>query len=153
MWKFHDGAKPHTEGREVNYGKIGLMTVAVSQGLSGMPLVLKRRTHPPLEQYSQLLEPGQPSAQLSKLILLSACKKTMHTVSQLYRTVYIPWLVISYNTLRGKHWLNSDPPNHRGWVSHFTSRANAFLLVRSARSFLSPIFIFFLMPSRMENWN
>ena len=34
-------AKPHTEGREVSYGKIRLTTVAVTQDLlSGMPLVL-----------------------------------------------------------------------------------------------------------------
>ena len=35
-------AKPSTAGRAVSYGKIGLMTVAVTQNLiSGMPLVLK----------------------------------------------------------------------------------------------------------------
>ena len=31
-----------------------------------------------------------------------------------YRTVYIPWLVASYKTHKGKRWLNSNPPNHRG---------------------------------------
>ena len=35
-------AKPHTEGREVSFGKIGLTTVAVTRDLlSGMLLVLK----------------------------------------------------------------------------------------------------------------
>ena len=48
----------------------------------------KKRTHQPLEQYT-LPEPGQPSAQLSKLIRLTACKKAMHAISQWYRTVYI----------------------------------------------------------------
>ena len=39
--KKEEHAKPITEGREVSYGKIGLMTVAVTQDLlSGMPLVL-----------------------------------------------------------------------------------------------------------------
>ena len=34
-------AKPRTKGRRVNYGKIGLTTVAVTHDLlSGMPLVL-----------------------------------------------------------------------------------------------------------------
>ena len=58
--------------------------------LSGMPLVLLRKELICLWN-SILPEPGQPSAQLSKLIHLTACKKTKHTVSQWYRTVYIPW--------------------------------------------------------------
>ena len=63
---------------------------------------------------SILLEPGQPSTQLSELLRLTACKKALHAISQWYRTVYVPWLVASYNTPKGKRWLNSDPPNHRG---------------------------------------
>ena len=59
---------------------------------------------------SILPEPGQPSAQLSKLIRLTTCKKTKHTVSRWYRTVYIPWFVASYDTHKGKRWLNSKPP-------------------------------------------
>ena len=39
---------------------------------------------------SILPEPGQPSAQLSKLIRLTAYKKTKHAVSRWYGTVYIP---------------------------------------------------------------
>ena len=42
---------------------------------------------------SILPEPGQPSAQLPKLIRLNACKKSKHTVSRWYRTVYNPLLV------------------------------------------------------------
>ena len=85
-------AKPRTEGREVSYGKIGLTTVAVTQDLlSGMPLVLKIEF---IRLSSSILpEPGQPSAQMSKLIHLTACKNAMHATSRWYRTVYIPWLV------------------------------------------------------------
>ena len=61
---------------------------------------------------SILPEPGQPSAQQSKLILLTACKKAMHAISRWYRTVYILWLVASYDTHKGKPWLNPNPPNH-----------------------------------------
>ena len=65
---------------------------------------------------SVLPEPGQPSAQLSKLIRLTACKKkTKHTISQWYRTVYISWLVFaSYDTHKGKRWRNSEPRKPQG---------------------------------------
>ena len=78
--KKEEYAKPRTEGREVSYGKIGLTTVAVTQYLlSGMPLVLKRVL---IRLWSSILpEPGQPSAQLSKLIRLTACK-AMHATSR-----------------------------------------------------------------------
>ena len=100
----------HVLGRGVSYGKIVLTTVAVTHDLlSGMPLVLLRKELFRLWN-SILREPGQPSAQLSKLIRLTTCKKTEHTVSRWYRTVYIPWLVASYDTHKGKRWLNSDPP-------------------------------------------
>ena len=70
--------------------KIRLSTVAVTHDLlSGMLLVLLRKELICL--WNRILpEPGQPSAQLSKLIPLTACKKAKHTVSQWYRTVYIP---------------------------------------------------------------
>ena len=111
--KKEEYAKPRTEGRELSYRKIGLMTVAVTQDLlSGMPLVLKIEF---IHLWNSLLpDPGQPSAQLSKLIHLTACKKAMHAKSRWYRTVYIPCLVASYNMHKGKRWLNSNPPNHRG---------------------------------------
>ena len=97
----------------MSYGKIGLTTVAVPQDLlSGMPLVLKIEL---ICLWNSLLpEPGQPSAQLSKLVRLTACKKTMHAISRWYRTVYVTWLVASYDTYKGKRWLNSNTPNHRG---------------------------------------
>ena len=77
-----------------------------------MPLVLKIGL---IRIWNSILpEPVQPSAQLSKLICLTACKKAMHPISRWYRTVYIPWLVASYDTHKGKRWLNSIPPNHRG---------------------------------------
>ena len=63
---------------------------------------------------SILPEPGQPSAQLFKLIRLTACKKTKHTVSRWYRTVYIWWLVASYDTYKGKRWLNYVNPKPQG---------------------------------------
>ena len=89
--------KLRTEGIEVSYGKIGLTTVAVTQDLlSWMPLVLKIEL---IRLWNSILpEPGQPSAQLSKLIRLTAYKKAMHATSRWYRTVYIPWLVASYDT-------------------------------------------------------
>ena len=97
----------------MSYGKIGLTTVAETQDLlSGMPLVLKIEL---IRLWNSVLpEPGQPSAQLSKLIRITACKKAMHAISRWYRTLYIPWLVASYDTHEGKRWLNSNPPNHRG---------------------------------------
>ena len=111
--KKEEYTKPRTEGREVSYGKIGLTTVAVTQDLhSGMPLVLRIEL---IRLWNSILpEPGQPSAQLSKLIRLTACKKAMHATNRWYRTVCIPWLVASYDTHKGKRWLNSNPPNHRG---------------------------------------
>ena len=82
-------AKPHPKRRGVSYMKIGLTTVAVTHYLlSGMPLVLYERELILLWN-SILPEPGQPSAQLSKLIRLTACKKTKYAVSRWYRTVYI----------------------------------------------------------------
>ena len=72
--KKEEYAKPRTEGREVSYGNVGLTTVAVTQDLlSGMPLVLKIEL---IRLWSSILpEPLQPSAQLSKLIRLTVCKK------------------------------------------------------------------------------
>ena len=97
----------------MSYGKIGLTTVAVTQDLcTGMPLVIKIELI--LLWNSILGEPVQPSAQLSKLIRLNACKKAMHEISRWYITVYIPWLVASYDMHKCKRWLNSDPPNDRG---------------------------------------
>ena len=75
---------------------------------------LRKRTHPPLEQYTTWTR--TTTAKLSKLIRLTACKKTKHTVSRLYRTVYIPWLSASYDTHKGKRWLNSNPTRHRGRI-------------------------------------
>ena len=67
--KKEEYAKPPTEGRELSYGKIGLTTVTVTQNLlSGMPLFLKIELI--LLWNSILLQPGQPSAQLSELIRL-----------------------------------------------------------------------------------
>ena len=113
--KKEEYAKPHAEGREVSYVKIGLTTVAVTQDLlSGMPLVLKIEL---ICLWNSILpEPGQPSAQLSKLIHLTACKKVMHAISRWYRTVYVPWLVASYDTHKDNRWLNSNPPNHRAII-------------------------------------
>ena len=49
------------------------------------------------------------STMWTKLILLTACKKSHKTMSQWYRTVHIPWFVTFYDTLKGKCWLNSNP--------------------------------------------
>ena len=53
-----------------------------------------------------LPEPEQPCAQLSKLICVTACKQAKQTMS--HGIVYIPWLVTSYDTYKGKRWLNSN---------------------------------------------
>ena len=58
---------------------------------------------------SILSEPGQPSAQLSKLIRPTECRKTQHSMSRWHRTVHIPWLVDSHDTHKSKRWLNSNP--------------------------------------------
>ena len=132
--KKEDYAKPRTEVREVSYGKIGLTTVAETQDLlSGMPLVLKIEL---IRLWNSLLpEPGHPSAQLSKLIRHTACKKAMHAISWWYRTVYIPWLVASYDTHKGKRWLNSNPPNHRG---HFNNNNNNILIIIICHAIFPP---------------
>ena len=110
----------------MSYGKIGLTTVAVTQDLlSRMPLVLNIEL---ICLWSSILpEPGQPSAQLSKLIHLTACKKAMHATSRWYRTVYIPWLVASYDTHKGKRWLNS-PQTTGAVVAYYSHRLTALTL-------------------------
>ena len=107
----------------MSYGKTGLPTVAVTQDLlSAMPLALRIEL---IRLWNSILpEPGQPSAQLSKLIRLTACKKVMQATSRWYMTVYIPWLVTSYDTHKGKRWLNSNPPNHRGHKDANTFKKN-----------------------------
>ena len=112
--KKEECAKPRTEGREVSYWKNWLTTVAVTQDLlSGIPLVLKIEL---IRLWNSILpEPEQPSAQLSKLMRLTACKKAMHARSRFYRTVYIPCLVASYDTHKGKRWLISNPHKKQGF--------------------------------------
>ena len=42
-----------------------------------------------------------------------------HSMSRWHRTVHIPWLVDSYDTHKGKRWLNSNPQatgTHVWWV-------------------------------------
>ena len=79
---------------------------------------------------SILPEPGQPSTQLSKLIRLTACKKTKHTVSRWYRTVYIPWLVASYDTHKSKRWLNSNPPRPQ-WITLLSPMYRLYIIKKS----------------------
>ena len=56
----------------------------------------RKITHPRLVQYITWTRTTQcPTVQL---IRLPACKKTTHAVSRWYRTVYIAWLVSSYDT-------------------------------------------------------
>ena len=85
--KQEECAMPRTKGRGVSYGKIGLTTLAVTQDLSsGMPLVLSEKEL--IRHWNSILpEPEQPSAQLSKLIRLTARKKTKLAVKRWYRTV------------------------------------------------------------------
>ena len=81
----------------------------------------KNRTHPPLERI--LPEPGQPSARLSKLIRLTACKKAIHATSRWYRTVYIPWLVdichLPHSVpAQNTRPISSSPQHHRAIFEH-----------------------------------
>ena len=82
----------------------------------------KKRTHPIWN--SILPEPGQPSGQLSKLIRLTACKKTKHTVSRSYRAVCSishGWSVLTnYGTHKVKRCLNSEPQKLQGTKMYFT---------------------------------
>ena len=91
-------AKPRTRRKRLSYWKIGLTTMAAIQELvSGIPLVLLL-----IRLWNSILpEPGQPSAQLSKLICLTECRKTQHSMSRWHRTVHIPWLDDSYDTHKG----------------------------------------------------
>ena len=125
--KKEEYAKPRTEGREVSYGKIGLTTVAVTQDLlSRMPLVLIKIEL--IRLWNCLLpEPGQPSSQLSKLIRLTACKKAMHAISRWYRTVYIPWLVASYDTHKGNVGWILIPQTTGATIPHRTRRRQVLL--------------------------
>ena len=61
--------KPRTGRERLSYWKIGLTTMAATQELlSGMPLVLLKKKELIRLWNSILPEPGQPSAQLCKLI-------------------------------------------------------------------------------------
>ena len=109
--KREEYAKPRTGWERLSYFKIGLTTMAATQKLlSGMPLVLFEKKKELIRLWNSILpEPGQPSAQLSKLIRPTECRKTQHSISRWHRTVHIPWLVDSYDTHKGKRWLNSNP--------------------------------------------
>ena len=104
--KKEEYAKPRTWGRGVSYG----LTEWEETGLTAVAVTHKKELIRLWHSISP--EPGQSSAQLSKLIRLTACKKTKHTVSRWYWTVYIRWLVAAYDTCKGKRWLNSDRPSY-----------------------------------------
>ena len=83
-----------------------------SQGCSWF---FKKRTHPPLEQYITWTRTTQcPTVQTHTPYCI---QKTKHTVSRWYRTAYIRWLVASYDTHKGKRWLNSEPSKPQGDLS------------------------------------
>ena len=110
--------KPHTKGRGVSHRKIGIATVAITKDLLSEELVLKKKISSTFGTV-YYAEPGLQSAQLSKPIpSLHVIKKVNHTVRRWYRTVYIAWLVASYDAYNGKRWPNSNPPSHRG-LGHF----------------------------------
>ena len=70
----------------------------------------KKITHPPLEQYITWTRTTQcPTVQTHT----PHCMQE-DTVRQWFRTVYIPWLVASYDTHKGKRWLNSKPTKPQG---------------------------------------
>ena len=89
--KREEHAKPRAGRERLSYWKIGLTTMATTQEfLSGMPLVLLKKKELIRLWNSILPEPGQPSAQLSKLIRPIECRKTQHSMSRWHRTVHIP---------------------------------------------------------------
>ena len=59
---------------------------------------------------------GQPCAQLSKLILLTASKKNKHTVSRWNKTVYIPVYILTTRTRANIGWI-LIPPIPQGYYS------------------------------------
>ena len=83
-------AKPRTRRERLSYWKIELTTMAATQEhLSGTPLVLLKKEL--IRPWNSILpEPGLPSAQLSKLIRPTECRKTQHSKSLWHRTVHIP---------------------------------------------------------------
>ena len=71
-----------------------------------------KRTRQPLEQYITWTRTIQcPTA---KTHTPHCMQEDQHTVRWLHRTVYIPWLVASYNMHKGKCWLNFNPPKPQG---------------------------------------
>ena len=103
------------EGRGWVSGRSGLrLWLQLRNSSQGCRWFLKKRTHQNNSWNSILPEPGQPSAQLSKLICPTEWRKTQHSKSRWHRTVHIPWLVYSYNTHKSKRWLNSNPQT-TGW--------------------------------------
>ena len=84
-------AKPRTGNERLSYWKIWLTTMAATRELlSGMPLVLFLKKELIRLWNSILPKPGQPSAQLSKLIRPTECRKTQQSISRWHRTVHIP---------------------------------------------------------------
>ena len=78
--KREEYAKPRTGRERLSYWKIGLTTMAATQELlSAMPFVLLKKKL--IRLWNSILpEPGQPSAQLSKLICPTECRKTQHSM-------------------------------------------------------------------------
>ena len=89
--KREEFAKPCTRRERLSYRTIGLTTMAATQELlSGMPLVLFFLKKELIHLWNSILpEPGQPSAQLSKLIRRTEYRKTQHSMRRWHRTVHI----------------------------------------------------------------
>ena len=75
-------AKPSTRRERLSYWKIGLTTMAATQELLSAPELPMAKTKLIRLWNSILPEPGQPSAQLSKLIRPNEYRKTQHSMSR-----------------------------------------------------------------------
>ena len=106
--KWEEYAKPHTERRGMRWREDRADDCGCNSRSPVRDAVGSKKELIPLRN-SILPEPGQPRAQLSKLMHLKAWKKTKHTISRWYRAVYIPCLVTYYDMLKTKRWLNSNP--------------------------------------------
>ena len=97
----------------MSYGKIGLTTVAVTQDLlSGMPLVLLKRTHPPLEQYITWTRTTQcPTVQTNTTHSMQ--EDQAYSKPVVYNSLY-PMISRLLRQEKGKHYVNSNPPQATG---------------------------------------
>ena len=141
-------AKPRTRRERLSYWKIGLTTMAATQELlSVMLLVLLKKKNSSaygtvIFKFDNWTWTGTTQCPTVQLIRPTEYRKTQHSMSRWHRTVHIPWLVDSYDTHKGKRWLNSNPqttgPNRRkrinGEILHYACEG-AHVPIQTYKSF------------------